>query len=69
MQYFPPRSSPVPIADTPACNKFDDSIQEIRPVPIVNTPVCSNNISSIQEIPSPLSDTVSPQQTPAHLNR
>ena len=61
MEYSPPRSSPVPITDTPVCN---NSIQDIPTVPIVDTPACSNNITNIQHIPSPLSDTVSPQQTP-----
>ena len=67
MQYSPPRSSPVPIADTPACNNIDGSIQDIPPVPIVDTPACNNNNSSIQDIPSPLSDTISPQQAPVTL--
>ena len=67
MQYSPLRSSPVPIADTPVCNHIDDSIQDMLPVPIVDTPACNNNNSSIQDIPSPLSDTISPQQTPVTL--
>ena len=67
MQYSPPRSSSVPIADTPVCNIIDDSVQYIPPVPVVDTPACDNNNSSIQDIPSPLSDTVSPQQTPVTL--
>ena len=29
MQYSRPRSSPVPIVDTPVCNNVDDSIQDI----------------------------------------
>ena len=72
MQYSPPRSSSVPIADTPVCNIIDDSIQDIPPVPVVDTPACDNNNSSIQDIPSPLLDTVSPQQipvTPKSLNK
>ena len=64
MHYSLPRSSSVPIADTPVCNIIDDSIQDIPPVPIVDTPACNNNNSSIQDIPSPLLDTASPQQTP-----
>ena len=67
MQYSPPRSLPVPIPNTPVCNNIDDSIQDIPPVPIVDTPACSTNNSSIQDIPSPLSDTVSLQQTPVTL--
>ena len=67
MQYSPPQSSPVPIADTSVYNIIDDSIQDIPPVPVVDTPACDNNNSSIQDIPSPLSDTVSPQQTPVTL--
>ena len=67
MQYSPLRSSFVSIADTPVCNIIDDSIQDIPPVPIVDTPACNNNNSSIQDIPFPLSDTVSPQQTPVTL--
>ena len=63
MQYSPPQSPSVPIADTPVCNIIDDSIQDIPPVPVVDTPACDNNNSSFQDIPSPLSDTVSPQQT------
>ena len=63
MQYSPPRSSPVPIADTPVCKNIGDSIQDIPPVPKVDTPAYNNNNSSIQDIPSPLADTVSPQQT------
>ena len=72
MQYFPPRSSSVPLADTPVCNIIDDCIQDIPPVPVVDTPACDNNNSSIQDIPSPLLDTVSPQQipvTPKSLNK
>ena len=46
MHYTPPRPSPVPIADTPACSNIDDSIQDI---------------------PSPLSDTISLQQTTVTL--
>ena len=68
MQYSPPRSSPVPIADTPVCNNIDDSILDIPLVSIVDTSARSNNNSSIQELPSPLSDTVvSLQQTPVTL--
>ena len=67
MQYSPPQSSSVPIADTPVCNIIDDSIQDIPPVPVVDTPACSSNNSSIHDIPSPISDTVSPQQTLSHL--
>ena len=67
MQYSLPRSLPVPIPNTPVCNNIDDSIQDIPPVPIVDTPACSTNNSSIQDIPSPLSDTVSLQQTPVTL--
>ena len=67
MQYSPLRSSFVSIADAPVCNIIDDSIQDIPPVPIVDTPACNNNNSSIQDIPFPLSDTVSPQQTPVTL--
>ena len=63
MDYSPPRSSSVPVADTSVCNIIDDSIQDISPVPEVDTPACNANSSSIQDIPSPLSDTVSPQQT------
>ena len=62
MQYSPPRSSPVPIADTALCN---NSIQDIPPDPIVVTPACNNNNTNIQDIASPLSDTVTPQQAPA----
>ena len=62
MQYSP-RSSSFAIADTPVCNIIDGSIQDIPPVPVVDSPA-SNNNSSIQDIPSSLSDTVSPQQTP-----
>ena len=64
MDYSPPRLSSVPVADTSVCNIIDDSIQDISPVPEVDTPACNANSSSIQDIPSPLSDTVSPQQTP-----
>ena len=65
MQYSPPRSSPVPIADTPVYNNIGDSILDVPPVPIVDTPACNNNNSSIQDILSALSDTaISPQQTP-----
>ena len=64
MHYSLPRSSSVPIADTPGCNIIDDSIQDIPPVPIVDTPACNNNNSSIQDMSSPLLDTASPQQTP-----
>ena len=67
MHYSPPRLPSVPIADTPVCNIIDESIQDIPPVPVVDTPACNNNNSSIQDIPSPLSDTVSPQQTPITL--
>ena len=67
MQYSPPRSSPVPIADTPVYKNIGDSIQDIPPVPKVDTPAYNNNNSSIQDIPSPLADTVSPQQTPVTL--
>ena len=67
MQYSPSWSPSVPIADTPVCNIIDDSIQDIPPVPIVDTPACKSNKSSIQDIASPLSDTVSPQQTPGTL--
>ena len=42
-------------------------MQDIPPVPVVDTPTCDNNNSSIQDIISPLSDTVSPQQTPVTL--
>ena len=63
MHYSLPRSSSVPIADTPVCN-IDDSIQDIPSVPIVDTPACNNNNSSIQGMPSLLLDTASPQQTP-----
>ena len=35
--------------------------------PIVDIAACNSNNSSIQNIPSPLSDTVSPQQTPVTL--
>ena len=65
MQYSP-RSSSFAIADTPVCNIIDGSIQDIPPVPVVDSPA-SNNNSSIQDIPSSLSDTVSPQQTPVTL--
>ena len=51
---------PIPIADTPVCN---NSIQDIAPVLIVDTPAYNNNNTNFQDIPSPLSDTVSPQQT------
>ena len=67
MQCSPPRSSSIPIADTPVCNIIDDSIQDIPPVPVVDTPACNNNNSCIQDIPSPLSGTVSPQETPVTL--
>ena len=53
MQYSPPGSSTVPIADIPVCNIIEDSIQDIPPVPLVDTPACDNNNSSIQDIPSP----------------
>ena len=33
IHYFLPRSSSVPITDTPVCNIFDNSIQDIPPVP------------------------------------
>ena len=66
MQYIPPRSPSVPTADTPVCN-IDDSIQDIPPVPVADTPACNNNNSSTLDILSPLSDTVSPQQTPVTL--
>ena len=65
MQYSP-RSSSFAIPDTPVCNIIDGSIQDIPPVPVVDSPA-SNNNSSIQDIPSSLSDTVSPQQTPVTL--
>ena len=58
MQYSLPRSSNVLITATPVCN---NSIQDIPPVPIVDTPACNSNNTNIQDIPSPLSDTVSPQ--------
>ena len=64
MQYSPQELSPVPIADTPLCNY---SIQDIPPVPIVDTTACNNNNTNIQDMPSPLSDTVSPQQSPVTL--
>ena len=64
MQYSPPQLSSVPIANTPVCNIIDNSIQDIPPVPVVDTPACSNNNRNIQDILFPLSDTVSPQQTP-----
>ena len=67
MHCSPPQWSSVPIADTPVCNIIDDSIEDIPPVPVVDTPACNNNNSSIQDIHSPLSDTVSPQQSPATL--
>ena len=67
MHYSPPRLPSVPIADTPVCNIIDESIQDIPPVPVVDTPACNNNNSSIQDIHSLLSDSVSPQQTPATL--
>ena len=63
MQYSPPLSSLVPIANTPVYNNIDDSIQNIPPVPIVDTPACNTNNSRTQDIPFPLSDTVSSQQT------
>ena len=59
-------SSPVPVADTPVCDNID-SIQDIPTVPIIDTSTCNSNNTSIQDIPSPLSDTVSPQQTPVTL--
>ena len=67
MQCSPPWLSSIPITDTPVWNIIDDSIQEIPPVPVVDTPACKNNNSCIQDIPSPLSDTVSPQETPVTL--
>ena len=67
MHCSPPQWSSVPIADTPVCNIIDDSIEDIPPVPVVDTPACNNNNSSIQDIHSPLSDTVSTQQSPATL--
>ena len=67
MQYSPPRSSSVPMADTSICNNIDHSIQDIPPVPVVDTPACSNNNSSIQDTLFPFSDTVSPEQTPVTL--
>ena len=48
---------------TTVCNNIDKSIHNIPPVSIVDTPQCNNNSSSIQGIPSPNSNTVSPQQT------
>ena len=56
MQYFPLRSSPVPIADTPVGNNIDDSIQGTPALLIVDTPACSTS----KDISSPLSDTASP---------
>ena len=67
MQYYSPRSPSVPIADTPVCSIIYDSIQDIPSVPVVDTPACDNNNSSIKDTTSPLSDTVSPQQTPVTL--
>ena len=67
MQYSPLLLPSVPIADAPVCNIIDDSIQDIPPLLVVDTPACNNNNSSIQDIPFPLSDTVSPQQTPVTL--
>ena len=67
MQCSPPWLSSIPITDTPVWNIIDDSIQEIPPVPVVDTPACKNNNSCIQDIPSPLPDTVSPQETPVTL--
>ena len=67
MQYYSPRSPSVPIADIPVCNINYDSIQDIPSVPVVDTPACDNNNSSIKDTTSPLSDTVSPQQTPVTL--
>ena len=63
MQYSPPQSPPVPIADTHVCNNIDNSVQDIPPVPIVDTLACNNKNNSIQDKPSPLLDIVSPQQT------
>ena len=57
------RSSPVPIVDTPVGNNIDDSIQGTPALLIVDTPACSTS----KHIPSPLSDTFSPQQTPVTL--
>ena len=34
LQHSPPRSSSVPIADTPVCNNIDHSIQDIPPVSV-----------------------------------
>ena len=67
MQYSPPWSSSVPMADTSICNNIDHSIQAIPPVPVVDTPACNNNNSSIRDTPFPFSDTVSPEQTPVTL--
>ena len=64
MQYSPMWSPPVSLVDTPMCNNIDTSIQDIPPVLILDTPACNNHNNSIQAIPSPLSDNVSPQQTP-----
>ena len=57
VQYSPPRSPTVRIADTPVCNSLDNSIQDIPPVPIVDTSLYNNK--SVLDIRSPLSDTVS----------
>ena len=67
MHNSPPRSSSVPIPDTPVCNIIDGSVQDTPPVPVIDTPACNNNSCSIQDIPSPLSDTISPQQTAVTL--
>ena len=64
MQYSPRWPSSIPVADALVCN-IDHSIQDI--VTIVDTPACNNDNINIQNVLSPLSDTVSPQQTPVTL--
>ena len=49
------------------CNIIDDSILDISPAAIADTPAGDNNNCSNQDIPSPLLDTVSPEQSPVTL--
>ena len=55
------------LIDLKTANSIQNSPLRSSPVPMTDTHVCNNNNNSIQNIPSPLSDTVSPQQTPVTL--